>query len=166
MADSVLFMFVAKHFKELTLEELNAIYIIRAKVFAIGLGFGDPDPDLADRQAIHLMHEDENGKILAYMRLIDLHEKIDGTHYGPVPHAWTLSRVSVLEETRGTGMGKKLLEEALEYIKNETDAQYVVISAQAYLKDTYYKNAGFQQISDEYEEAGIPHVRMILKINR
>lgn len=159
-------MFVAKHFNELTLEELNAIYIIRAKVFAIGLQFGDPDPDLADRQAIHLMHEDEDGKILAYMRLIDLHEEIEGTKYGPVPHAWTLSRVSVLEETRGTGLGKKLLDEALTYIRDETDAQHIIISAQAYLKDTYYKNAGFRQVSDEYEEAGIPHVRMVKKIER
>ncbi len=159
-------MFVAKHFNELTLEELNAIYIIRAQVFAIGLKFGDPDPDLADRHAIHLMHEDDNGKILAYMRLIDLHEEIEGTKYGPVPHAWTLSRVSVLEETRGTGMGKLLLDEAFDYIKNETDAKYVVISAQAYLKDTYYKSAGFEQISEEYEEAGMPHVRMIKKIER
>ncbi|GGH61862.1 GNAT family N-acetyltransferase [Rothia aerolata] len=159
-------MFVAKHFNELTLEELNAIYIIRAKVFAIGLGFGDPDPDLADREAIHLMHEDDDGRILAYMRLMDIHENIQGTKYGPVPDSWTLSRVSVLEETRGTGLGRRLLEEALDYIKNETDAAYVDISAQAYLKDTYYKSAGFKQISDEYDEAGMPHVRMIKKIER
>lgn len=45
-----------------------------------------------------------------------------------------------------------------------TDARQLVISAQSYLKDSYYGAAGFVQVGEPYLEVGIEHMEMILKL--
>ena len=100
---------------------------------------------------------------LAYLRLFDLMTVDDGYHR-PIEGAWTLGRVAVREEARGTGLGRALLSEAIEWVKENTEARQLVISAQSYLKDSYYGAAGFVQVGEPYLEVGIEHVEMILKL--
>ena len=38
------------------------------------------------------------------------------------------------------------------------------ISAQAYLRDTYYGAAGFVARGEPYQEAGIKHIEMVLDL--
>ncbi|MFC2302722.1 MAG: GNAT family N-acetyltransferase [Rothia aeria] len=80
------------------------------------------------------------------------------------PGAWTFGRVAVHPDARGTGLGRKLLHAALEWIRDNTDAKEIVIAAQAYLKDTYYSPEGFVERGEHYMESGIEHVEMVLKL--
>lgn len=154
-------MFTVKPFYDLTLDELNEIYLLRGLVFVVGQKITEENEiDRADRQAIHLFHTNEQGEVLAYLRMLDLAAYSDANHPAD-PTAWTLGRVAVHPEARGSGLGKKLLNYALVWLQENTETERVVISAQAYLKDGYYGPAGFRQVGEPYLEAGIEHIKMV-----
>lgn len=154
-------MFTVKPFYDLTLDELNEIYLLRGLVFVVGQKITEENEiDRADRQALHLYHATEQGEVLAYLRLLDLSTYSDASHPSD-PTAWTLGRVAVHPQARGSGLGKKLLNEALAWLTENTNAERVIISAQTYLKDSYYGPAGFTQVGSPYLEAGIEHIQMV-----
>ncbi|MBF1680353.1 MAG: GNAT family N-acetyltransferase [Rothia sp.] len=155
--------FQAKHFDELTLRELQQIHITRSIVFTVGQQILAQEPDEADFDSVHFFHADETGRVLAYLRLFDLMTVDDGYHR-PIEGAWTIGRVAVREEARGTGLGRALLRDAIEWARENTDARQLVISAQSYLKDSYYGAAGFVQVGEPYLEVGIEHVEMVLDL--
>ncbi|MFH7028733.1 MAG: GNAT family N-acetyltransferase [Heteroscytonema crispum UTEX LB 1556] len=70
-----------------------------------------------------------------------------------------IERLAVLPIARGQGIGKRMMEKALEIIamKNIPKA---VINAQEYVKKMY-ENLGFQEVGERFEEAGILHIKMI-----
>ena len=68
------------------------------------------------------------------------------------------------QEVRGNGLGRKLLHAAIDWIRTNTSARQIVISAQAYLRDTYYGAAGFVARGEPYQEAGIKHIEMVLDL--
>ena len=155
--------FQAKHFDELTLRELQQIHITRSIVFTVGQQILAQEPDEADFDSVHFFHADETGRVLAYLRLFDLMTVDDGYHR-PIEGAWTIGRVAVREEARDTGLGRALLRDAIEWARENTDARQLVISAQSYLKDSYYGAAGFVQMGEPYLEVGIEHVEMLLEL--
>lgn len=155
--------FQAKHFDELTLRELQQIHITRSIVFTVGQQILAQEPDEADFDSVHFFHADEAGRVLAYLRIFDL-MKVDDGYHRPVEGAWTIGRVAVREEARGTGLGRALLREAIDWVRENTEARQLVISAQSYLKDGYYGAAGFVQVGEPYLEVGIEHVEMVLEL--
>ena len=155
--------FQAKRFNELTLRELQQIHITRSIVFTVGQQILAQEPDEADFDSVHFFHADETGRVLAYLRLFDLMTVDDGYHR-PIEGAWTIGRVAVREEARGTGLGRALLHEAISWVRENTEARQLVISAQSYLKDSYYGAAGFVQVGEPYLEVGIEHVEMLLEL--
>lgn len=155
--------FQAKRFDELTLRELQQIHITRSLVFTVGQQILAQEPDEADFECIHFFHADESGRVIAYLRIFDLMAVDDGYHR-PIEGAWTLGRVAVREEARGTGLGRALLYEAISWVRENTEAHQLVISAQSYLKDSYYGAAGFVQVGEPYLEVGIEHVEMLLEL--
>ena len=82
--------FIAKHFDELTAHELQQIHIIRSLVFTVGQQSTDQEPDDADFECIHMVNEDESGKVLAYLRLFDL-EKVQDARHRYIPGAWDVN---------------------------------------------------------------------------
>ena len=155
--------FQAKHFNELTLRELQQIHITRSMVFTVGQQILAQEPDEADFESVHFFHADEAGRVLAYLRLFDLMTVDDGYHR-PIEGAWTVGRVAVREEARGTGLGRALLHETISWVRENTETRQLVISAQSYLKDSYYGAAGFVQVGEPYLEVGIEHVEMVLEL--
>lgn len=153
--------FIAKKFDELTLRELHSIYYMRGVVFTNGQQITDIDVDYADLDCIHFFHKADDGRVLAYCRMFDLGEVTDESH-SPMPGAWTIGRVAVLPETRGTGLGKRLMDGAVNWIRTNTNADRIELTAQSYLKDTLYKN--FTAYGEEFLEAGIPHFHMVLPL--
>ena len=64
---------------------------------------------------------------------------------------------------RGMGFGNVILREGIRVAKEMMNADKIKIEAQSYAKG-YYEKFGFKQISDEFLEDGIPHIKMILDI--
>jgi len=70
-----------------------------------------------------------------------------------------IERLAVLSTARGQGIGRKLTEKAIEVIEQKQISK-VKIHAQEYVKGLYEK-LGFEQVGGIFEEADIPHVKMI-----
>ena len=69
-----------------------------------------------------------------------------------------IGRMAVLGSVRGTGVGALVLE-ALMKKAAELGYPELVLNAQTHAAP-FYARAGFAQVGDEFEEAGIPHVEM------
>lgn len=158
-------VFTAKHFNELTAHELQQIHIIRSVVFTVGQQATEQEADETDFECIHLFSTDETGRVTSYVRIFDL-EKVQDSRHRYIKGAWTFGRVAVHPDARGTGLGRQLLHACLEWIRHNTEAQQIVIAAQAYLKDTYYSPEGFIERGEHYQLAGIEHVEMVLDLQR
>ena len=73
-----------------------------------------------------------------------------------------IGRMAVLKEWRGHGAGKALLRALIEAARRRGDTE-VLLSAQVHALG-FYRAEGFQAEGDEYEEAGIAHQVMRLRI--
>jgi predicted GNAT family N-acyltransferase len=99
--------------------------------------------DADDAAALHLLAVDNNDMPIGCARLLP-----DG-HIG---------RMAVLHSWRGKGVGRALLQKALEAARAEGH-RIVRLSAQTHAAG-FYERHGFVAEGDEYLEAGIPHLAM------
>ena len=74
-----------------------------------------------------------------------------------------IERLAVLRKAREQGIGKKIMSKALEIIASK-NIREVVIHSQEYVKGLYQK-LDFVEEGETFEEAGIPHVKMIKKFS-
>ena len=117
---------------------------IRAKVFIEEQGVPQElEWDGLDEHAYHVMALAADGKPIGTGRLLQ-----DG-HIG---------RVAVLQEWRGKGVGKALLDLLL-VVANKMGYEEVKLNAQVRVLD-FYLGRGFVAQGKEFMEAGIPHVAM------
>ena len=146
--------FIIKAFNELTVDEMYEIAKSRFEVFVCQQKITcEQDFDDKDKKCHHVMLK-ENGRVVAYSRIVP-----KGMGYDYI----SIGRVLVLESNRRKGIAKKMIEACLEFIKNNLDQNTVVLSAQLYVKDLY-ESVGFKIISDVYDEADIPHVKMKIEL--
>ncbi len=73
-----------------------------------------------------------------------------------------IGRMAVLAEHRRHGIGRRLLDLAVEHA-TALGMREVFLHAQTHALN-FYRKAGFQQTGDTFEEAGIPHVEMRLAL--
>ncbi len=73
-----------------------------------------------------------------------------------------IGRMAVLKAARGTGMGARVLD-ALMAKAAELGYPELILNAQTHAAP-FYARVGFEQVGDEFEEAGIPHVEMRKRI--
>ncbi|OKH26396.1 GNAT family N-acetyltransferase [Chroogloeocystis siderophila] len=73
-----------------------------------------------------------------------------------------IERLAVLSTARGQGIGKQLMQKAIERAIAQK-MQEAVIHAQEYVK-ALYQQLGFVQEGETFDEAGIPHVKMRRKL--
>ena len=139
---------VVKKFNELLLEELYELLRLRAEVFVVEQNCVYQDLDNVDQEAYHVYLQDE-GKIVAYLRVVDKGKRLDEVSLG-----------RVISLKRRCGLGSILMRVGIEVAKEKFGAKKIKIGAQAYAKP-FYEQVGFQQISGEYDEDGIPHIYMI-----
>lgn len=141
--------FSVKTLTELSSEELLEIIKQRVKVFVVEQQCPYQEVDEADKNALHLMFTEQD-KIVAYTRIID---KIDYVSFG---------RVLVVQEYRGRHLGRRIVNQTIEEIKNKFPGKYIKISGQEYLQ-AFYESFGFKAVSVVYLEDGLPHLDMILE---
>jgi len=67
-------------------------------------------------------------------------------------------RVAVLEAYRGHGLGRKLMS-LIEAEARSQGCERAALHAQTHVID-FYEGLGYEVVSEEFEEAGIPHVEM------
>jgi predicted GNAT family N-acyltransferase len=132
-------------------EEFAAIQTIRKSVFQEEQGV-DPDLDFDG--------EDETCDQL----IASLDKEYVGTARIRYLNETTakIERLAVLPIARGYGVGKKIMQKALEVIDSKNIPE-VLIHAQEYIK-ALYQQLGFQQEGEVFEEGGIRHVKMRKKV--
>lgn len=139
---------IVKKFDELTLVELYEILRLRAEVFVVEQNCPYQDLDNIDQEAYHVYLREE-GKILAYLRVIEKGKRLDEVSIG-----------RVISLKRRCGLGSEIMRAGIAVAIEKFYAKKIKIGAQLYAKP-FYEGVGFRQISDEYLEDGIPHIYMI-----
>lgn len=141
----------ARFFSELTGAEMHALLKLRQNVFIVEQKCIYPDIDVYDQHAMHVFLTDQKQDMVAYARLLD-----PGVRF----HEPSVGRVAVALSERGNGIGRMLMEKTLEQSEYLYPMKSNRISAQMHLKD-FYASFGYEQVSDEYDEDGIPHIEML-----
>lgn len=146
-------MFKIKHFNDLNINELYEIAKARYEVFACEQKiFGENDFDDIDKLSYHVFYED-NESICAYCRIIPKkYSSYEDTSIG---------RVLTIPTYRHKGLAKKMMDCSIEFVNSNLHEKHITLSAQEYIKDLYL-SCGFNEISDVYDEVGIPHIKMRL----
>ncbi len=105
----------------------------------------DEEWDDNDELAHHFIAIDSAGRTLGTARLL---------------RSGQIGRMAVLEPHRHRGLGRRLLDAAIEAAKS-LGMESVFLHAQVQALD-FYRKAGFEALGDEFTEAGIPHREMRL----
>ncbi len=132
------------------MNELYEILKIRAEVFVVEQNCVYQDLDSKDKASYHLFLEDSE-EIAAYLRILP-----KGISYPEI----AIGRVLTKASYRKKGLAKEIMKKAIDYITDSLEEKKIRISAQLYLLE-FYKELGFEPISDIYLEDGIEHIEML-----
>lgn len=135
---------------ELTARQLHAIVAAREAVFVVEQQCAYQDADGRDLHAWHLTAWGA-ARVAGYLRVVD-----PGRKYAEP----SLGRVLTTGPFRGTGLGRRLVDEGLRRCARAFPGQAIRISAQQRL-ERFYREFGFAVVSEPYLEDGIPHVEML-----
>jgi ElaA protein len=144
-----------KKFEELSVEELYRIFNLRIAVFIVEQNCPYQEADGKDLKSFHLTGIDENNELVAYARILP-----PGIGFNEV----SIGRVITSAKARGTGVGKGLMETAIQFIIKQYGDVPIRIGAQRYLTK-FYSNLGFEIASAEYLEDDILHIEMLFGHN-
>lgn len=131
-------------FDDLTLRELHAVLMVRSEVFVVDqkiCAVSEVDDD--DPRCLHAIAQ-LDGWTVATARLL------------PADGVYKVGRVAVLKECRGTGVGSAVMRAVQAWLNGRPG----MMSAQAHL-EAWYTTLGWRRVGEVYEEAGIPHLRMV-----
>lgn len=142
-----------KRFEELSVNELYDILKLRVDVFVVEQNCPYHEIDDIDQAAYHVYLKDDDG-IQAYLRVIPAGVAFDEVAIG-----------RVVTRKRRCGLGRQILAAGIQTAVDAFNATKIELEAQVHAK-SLYENAGFKQISDEFLEDGIPHIRMLLEIEQ
>lgn len=81
----------------------------------------------------------------------------------PEPGVVKLERIAVLKSHRRNGLGKALVE-ALEAQARRRGCDRALLHAQTTVEE-FYESCGYETVSDVFDEAGIPHVKMETRLD-
>lgn len=144
-------MYKIKHFSNLTVNEFYEIAKARYEVFACEQEITcENDFDDIDKNCYHIFLEKDDN-VIAYARIIP-------KTFSPYDDV-SIGRVLVIPSARRSKLAQNMMKKAIDFIKLELKENHITLSAQEYVKKLYL-DCGFKEISDVYDEAGIPHVKM------
>ena len=143
-----------KRFADLAPAELYAILAARAEVFIVEQACTFLDLDGLDEHAWHLSgwaESDGARTLAAYLRLID-----PGRKYAEP----SIGRVLTAAAFRNAGLGRAAMQEGLARAAMLHPGRPVRIGAQQRL-ERFYRDMGFDTVSEPYQEDNIAHVEML-----
>ncbi len=138
-----------KLFDELLPQEFYAIIRLRNEVFVVEQNCVFQDADNVDQHCYHLAGYIHN-HLVAYARLVPA-----GITFPQI----SIGRIITSPGHRKTGIGKMLMDHAMENAYRLFGKQTIRIGAQLYLKK-FYESFGFVQDGAIYDEDGIDHIHM------
>ena len=138
-------------FHLLSVSQLYEILAARQTVFIVEQRCAFLDADGLDRYAWHLSGRNEEGHLLAYLRVVH-----PGANYAEP----TIGRVITVPPGRGKGIGKELMREGIRRAEETYPGQGIRIAAQCYL-EKFYRDYGFQPVGKPFDEDGIQHIEML-----
>ncbi|MCQ2451898.1 MAG: GNAT family N-acetyltransferase [Oscillospiraceae bacterium] len=136
-----------KAFENLTVQELHQIYRLRCAVFIVEQACVYQDIDEFDPLARHVLLTEGN-ELIAYCRILPPETAFEEAAIG-----------RVLAVRRRQGHGSQVVAAAMKDACQSFGTRTIVLEAQVYAR-TLYEKLGFCQISDEFLEDGIPHIKM------
>jgi len=139
-----------QRFDALSREQLYAILVARAAVFVVEQNCPYQDLDGLDDRGLHVTARGSDGEVLAYARVLP-----PGTRFAEP----SIGRVLTTRSARGIGMGRALMRRAIAAAETAFPGRPLRISAQQYL-ERFYRELGFETVSEPYPEDGIPHLEM------
>lgn len=139
--------FEVRSFSELTAGELYEILRARADVFTGEEKILYPDADGMDYACVHVYCAEEDGTVTAYLRM-----------FWKTDEPGTIQLGRVLTRCHGKGLGRSLLA-AAEKAASQMGAEEIYLESQKQAEG-FYRKAGYETVSGEFLEAGIPHVQM------
>jgi len=137
-------------FDRLSPRELYEVLALRQRVFVVEQRCAYLDADGRDPQCWHGLGTDADGALVATCRIVP-----PGVAYAEP----AIGRVATAPEARRTGLGRRLMLEAIDQTKRLFPGQGIRIGAQQYL-ERFYRSLGFVTVSEPYDEDGIPHLEM------
>lgn len=131
-------------------QDMALCFSIRRTVFVEGQNVDEHlDQDGLDADCCHfLLYAHDVPCATARMRSVDSRLKIE--------------RMAVLPEYRGQGLGKNLLLYILAYCQAHFAGNAICLDAQCHAIQ-FYEKLGFKVVGDVFMDAGMAHVKMILK---
>ncbi|MFP5110963.1 GNAT family N-acetyltransferase [Bacillaceae bacterium C204] len=131
-------------------KELEDAYSVRKTVFveeqAVPL---EEEIDAYEEEAKHfIMYQDGSPVGAGRFRLVDGFGKVE--------------RICVMKEARNTGAGKAIMN-AIEDFALKNDIHKLKLNAQTHAIP-FYAGLGYEVVSEEFMDAGIPHKTMVKKI--
>ncbi|AUG99574.1 GNAT family N-acetyltransferase [Pectobacteriaceae bacterium CE70] len=136
---------------DLNLYSLHDILLLRNQVFVVEQHCPYQDIDGRDL-TVGNRHVTayQNGKLVAYARILAPHSDHDAVKIG---------RVIVASPARGEHVGHQLMEHVLIVSARHWPKKPLFLSAQVHLQ-RFYSQFGFMTTGDVYDEDGIPHIDM------
>jgi predicted GNAT family N-acyltransferase len=129
-------------------KQFEQAFAIRLRVFVREQGVPvEIELDGDDRRAVHLLAA-IRGKPVGTARIVIKNGRAK------------IGRMAVLKSCRGRGVGKALLERAVEFARKGR-AKMIYLHAQVPVVG-FYEKMGFRSVGRIFREAGIPHRKMIL----
>ncbi len=142
-----------RRFDELTAGELYELLRFRQSIFVVEQASAYPDLDGLDQGAWHLLARSES-ELIGYLRLRPM--------TGPPPMV-RMGRVAVSPSLRRGGLGRMLMDKALILCRERFPLQAVALGAQVPLMP-FYQSFGFAVTSEPYDDFGVAHVEMVLRL--
>lgn len=143
--------YICLPFTDLSTSQLYEILRLRSEVFVVEQNCVYQDLDCKDTQigVQHLMMLD-NEQLLGYARLLPPRISYDTPSIG---------RIIISSTARDKGLGRMLIQEAMERTFTLWPKLEITIGAQSHLS-IMYQSLGFKEMSEHYLEDGIMHVDM------
>ena len=144
---------IVKTWGEFTPDEVFEMAVLRSEVFFLEQNITEEEFDVHDRHpdTLHLWRSDGAG-MKGYLRIV--HDAGAGASHEGIE--WSLGRMVVRQDSRGQGLAKELLLEALEVFGSRP----LYLHAQEYVMPLY-ASCGFEASGEAFIEAGISHRLMI-----
>ncbi|MCP3026654.1 GNAT family N-acetyltransferase [Halobacillus sp. A5] len=127
-------------------EELKDAFSVREEVFINEQNVSvEDEQNEYDETATHIIgYVDEKPLIAARLRFVGDYGKFE--------------RICVAKSHRGQSLGKQVIV-YMEAVAKEAGCQHSKLNAQTHAEG-FYKNLGYETVSEEFLDAGIPHVTM------